>query len=80
MYLLALTVAMCFAYFGLTYMYGLFFENKLPKFTFKSVYSLLIIIFLSIGGYVIAFSIPDPELGNRFLHPFGGGYISFGVC
>jgi hypothetical protein len=37
---------------------------------------LLIIFVLSILGYIIAFSIPNPELGNRILHGFGGGFMA----
>lgn len=81
MYLLAITVGLCAAYFGLMFLFSMIFTNKFPVIPQKrSVFSVIVIALLSIVGYVISFSIPDPNLSNRFLRGFGGGFLAFLVC
>ncbi len=80
MYLIAITVGLCVAYFILLFLFWFFFENKkaeIPKNSFRSI---ILIILLSLAGYVVVLNIPDLELGNRFLHAFGGGFLAFMVC
>lgn len=61
-------------------LFPFFFINQTVRVTSKSFVSLLTIFILSILGYVVAFSIPDPEFGNRILHGFGGGFMGLLVC
>lgn len=80
MYLLAITSSLCISYFILFFLFPYFFESRLTKVSPKSTSSIAMILILSMLGYFIAFNIQDPELGNRFLHGFGGGFMALFVC
>lgn len=80
MYLVAITLSLCISYFALFFISPFFFENRLPKIGLKSLVSVVLIFILSFLGYFIAFNIQDPEIGNRFLHGFGGGFTALLVC
>jgi hypothetical protein len=58
----------------------MFFNNALPKITSKSFVSIIFIAILSLAGYGIAYSMPDPIVANRFIHAFGGGFMAFLTC
>lgn len=78
MYLVLLTIGYCFAYFVLGWVFQLFFPvGKGNKINWQS---LLLIIIFSIIAYTASFLMPNLELGNRVLHIFGGGVISFFIC
>ncbi|ETB63952.1 TPA: hypothetical protein DIC38_01530 [Candidatus Nomurabacteria bacterium] len=68
-------VLFSFTYIVFFYLFGLFFEKEV-SFSKKSIISLIIIAILSFTTYEIAFMIPSLEIGNRFLHGVGGGFIS----
>lgn len=80
MYLLAITTSLCVSYFILFALFPFFFENKFVRLNSRTLLSIGILLFLSFLGYFIAFSISDPELSNRFLHGFGGGFMALLVC
>lgn len=93
MYLIAITLCLCIGYFVLMQAFRLFFQGKienvskgdqrsvsLPSTSASTGISIAIIVILSFIGYYIAFSIPDFEWSNRFLHAFGGGFMAFLVC
>ncbi len=80
MYLIAITFSLCISYFILFFLFPYFFENKVPKIGLKSLVSVGLIFILSFLGYFTAFNIHDPELSNRFLHGFGGGFMALFVC
>jgi hypothetical protein len=80
MYLLAITISLIIAYFGLAVIFPLFFKSKLPTLNSRCFVSILFIFVLSVAGYQVAGSIADPELSNRVLHAFGGGFMASLVC
>jgi hypothetical protein len=80
MYIFAIALCLCVAYFILTALFGYFFTNKIPKFSSQALISVLTIFVSSMFGYAIALSIPDLEFGNRFLHAYGGGFMAVLVC
>jgi hypothetical protein len=80
MYLIAITVFLCIAYFVLVQFFSYFFEHKLAKIPSGAFLSLVIIAVLSFVGHIVSYSIPNPELGNRVLHAFGGGFMAFLTC
>lgn len=80
MYLVAITLSLCISYFTLSFIFPFFLENRLLKIGLKSLVSIGLIFILSFLGYFIAFNIQDSELGNRFLHGFGGGFMALLVC
>ncbi len=65
----------CFTYIVFFYLFGLFFETEVSL-SKRSIISLIIIAILSFITYEIAFMIPSLEIGNRFLHGVGGGFMS----
>jgi hypothetical protein len=79
-YLTAVTVGLCFVYFFLEHVFNLFFEKHLAHLSRRTFNSVALIIIASFMGYFISWSIPDPVLGNRFLHIFGGGFLALMVC
>jgi len=81
MYLLALIVPFCLAYFILGAIFSLFFDGKLPSFSLsKSARSLLVIVSFALGVFAIISSVSDPELGNRIEHALGGGALASLIC
>lgn len=80
MYLIAITLSLCIAYFALFLIFPFFFEHRVAKIGPKSLLSVALIFIISFLGYLIAFTIPDLELSNRFLHGFGGGFMALFVC
>lgn len=80
MYQLFITTSLCITY-GLLYLiFPIFFTNKTVQTSSRSIFSLGIIFLFSILGYAVAVTITDPELGNRILHGFGGGFMALLVC
>ncbi len=79
-YLALLIIGMCIAYGVLYVLFPFFFKNTLIPFHPKSFLSLLTIICLSILLFAISFLLLDGEWGNRFLHAFGGGFLSMFIC
>lgn len=80
MYLLALTIGLCFSYFILFFLFPYFFKGELPKITHHSLRSVAIIAGASVASFIISELIPDPELKNRVLHGLGGGFVAFMIC
>jgi hypothetical protein len=80
MYLLLITVGLCFVYFFAEHLFNLFFEKHRAHLSKRTFSSVAIIIASSLSGYVISSLIPDVTLGNRFLHMFGGGFLAIMVC
>lgn len=80
MYLVAVTVSLCASYFVLLELFSLFFTGHLTRVRLAAVRSVLIILVLTILGYTVTFMIPDLEWGNRVLHGFVGGYLTFLIC
>jgi ABC-type Fe3+-siderophore transport system permease subunit len=80
LYAIVITVGLVAAYFGIAFLLSFFFTGKRPIFTRNSLVSVGIIGILSAAGYVVAFTISDPEVGNRILHGFGGGFMALLVC
>jgi len=77
MYLLLITTGMCFAYIFLYYLFSYFFKNSATPLNRSAFYSILYIILSSLAAYKLSFAISDPELGNRIMHMFGGGFLAF---
>jgi len=80
MYLLAITFGLCISYFVLLFLFPFFFENRIAKVTKKSFLFVALLSFLSLILYIVVFHISDEELGNRFQHAFGGGFLAFFLC
>ena len=79
-YLLLITFAMCVAYGVLWFLFPIFFRTKIQSFSVRSFYSLIYIVVISLAAYAISAMISDPNLGNRIVHAFGGGFLAFFVC
>ncbi len=80
MYLLLISVSLCITYCFLRWLFPLFF-SKLKNHDVRSGFvSILMIFCFSLLGYLVTYSIDDPELRNRFLHGFGGGFMALYTC
>lgn len=80
MYPLLMTAAMFVAYLGLHFVMPYFFKGyfaPLNKSAWRSLFYIGIVSFVANG---ISIAINDPELGNRVLHAFGGGFLAFMTC
>ncbi len=80
MYLLLITFGMCLTYICLFFLFSFFFKNTITPLNRTFLYSFFYIIIFSFIVFSISFGIPNHELGNRILHTFGGGFLSFFVC
>ncbi len=80
MYLFAIAIGLCCVYIGLLFFFPYFFGQKNGGITRGSIISFGLLFLLSITAYWIAYSIPDPVLGNRVLHSLGGGFSAFIAC
>lgn len=80
MYLLTVAICLCIAYLFFLFIFPIFFKEKGHPIELHIWRSVAIIFVCSLIGYGIALSIPNPDLGNRFLHTFGGGFMAFFTC
>ncbi len=80
MYLLFVTISLCFSYLVLYYIFPLFFNNFFIPFKLKSLYSIGYIILFSFAVYTLSYAIPNQDVSNRILHVFGGGFLAFFTC
>ena len=80
LYLLSITLGLCVTYFILYLLFPFFFKNSFIPLTKKSVFSITCIILFSFAVYFVSFQISSIDISNRFLHIFGGGFLSFFVC
>ncbi len=80
LYYVIMTTALCVAYVVLAFLFAAFFRAPWPRFGWRSLVSLGIIIAVSVSSYLISFAIHDRQLSNRALHIVGGGLVSFLIC
>lgn len=80
MYLLLISFGLCVTYVLLYFLFPFFFKGKTVRLTRQSLYSIIYIILLSLLIFVVSLSVTNLELGNRVLHTFGGGFLSFFTC
>ena len=80
MYLLLIAFCYSIAYLLLWFLFPAFFEGSIDRPHRRSLRSIGSIVLLSLLVSVISMQIKDLELSNRFLHAFGGGFLSFFVC
>ncbi len=82
MYLLFLMLGYCLAYVLLQYLFSSFFENADAGRVRDrlSLFSMAVIMSLNLIFFLISAAVPDPEISNRVLHVFGGGFLAFLVC
>src|SRR6185436_4795516 len=80
LYLVFISSCMLAAYFVLYILFCFFFKNHFSLPTSKSIKSVLLVVVLSIVFELISESIPNKALSNRFLHAFGGGFLTYIVC
>jgi len=80
LYLAFITVALCIGYFILLRLFPYFFGQNVPPQRRSPWFPLAYIVTFSALVYAVNFSLPDPELANRILHVFGGGFLGFSVC
>ncbi len=71
---------MCIAYGVLFILFTAFFNQKISFPSSRSLLSLGWIFVASTLLFAISMSVRDPELGNRILHTFGGGFMSMLIC
>lgn len=76
MFLIMIAFGMCAAYLFLFYTLPHFFNQPRARLNSRSVYSLIGLLIVSVIAYAISFMISDLELGNRFLHAIGGGFVA----
>jgi hypothetical protein len=81
-YLSLRTASLCATYFVFYYLLSYFFKSKKPNnpHLITSVISVLLVVAISVLVYLISFIIPNPQLSNRIVHMFGGGFLAFLVC
>lgn len=79
-YVGALLLGTVLAYFVSSILFSYFFLNRFPKFSHQAIRSLLILCAVAAVIFVVSFSIPNPELGNRLLHGAGGGFLATFLC
>ncbi len=80
MYLIGITFGLVIAYFFLGFLFSQLFQSKFTKFNTNYIFSAVAIFWLSIAGYFLVELIPDPEMANRVLHAYGGGFLATLVC
>src|SRR3989344_9085772 len=80
LFLTLLTALFCISYFVFYLTFPIFFGQSRPEIGRRCLLSLALIIALSVAAYFISISIPDEQIGNRFLHAFGGGFLAFLMC
>lgn len=80
MYLLLISISLCITYYFLRWLFPLFFTRQ-KQHDVRSGYASIVMIFcFSLLGYLVTYSIDDPEIQNRFLHGFGGGFMALYTC
>jgi len=81
-YLTFINLALCVCYFLFIFLFSKFFEQKEKTkiYSKRTLFSLLLITVLSWVIYFISYSFSNLEMGNRFLHALGGGFMSVVVC
>ncbi len=80
MYLTAVILILCASYFVILELFSIFFDGKTVRPGPKAIRSVAIIFVLALLGYAVALYIPDLEWGNRVLHGFVGGFLTFLIC
>jgi len=75
-----MVLGFCFVYGFLYLLFPLFFNNSLASLTKRSLLSITSIILIWIAVWHISGQIPDLDWSNRFLHVFGGGFLSSLIC
>jgi hypothetical protein len=80
MYVAFVALGLCFFYFVLSYGLAIFFSWDWPRFTWRTMYSLAIILVTATAVIVAVESAPSLELANRIQHAFGGGFLAFLTC
>ena len=79
-YLLTLIVLFAVTYRVFFWAFPKFFRVPTAHFGGASVRSILYLVIFSVLAYVISYAIPGYDLGNRFLHAFGGGFLAMLMC
>jgi hypothetical protein len=69
----------CVGYLAVSLLSVRFFSGSLSV-RVASLRSMAILSALIIGVFVVALSVPDAELGNRFQHAVGGGVLGVVLC
>lgn len=80
LYLSLLTMLFAATYVVLFFFFPKFFAQPAQKLQRKSIHSIISIIAIGILVFFISYAIPDPALGNRFLHAIGGGFLAMLIC
>jgi hypothetical protein len=81
LYLSTIAIGMCFVYIGVYFAFQLFLKKKIAGLKNVSMQSLLIVVMLSVAMYIVSFYVlPSKDIGNRFLHAFGGGFMVLFTC
>ncbi len=75
-----MVLGFCFVYGFLYLLFPLFFNNSLASLTKRSLFSIICIILIWVAVWHISGQILDLGWSNRFLHVFGGGFLSLLVC
>lgn len=79
-YLVAMTLIFGATYLTLYFLLPFLLGQKPVSMSRRSLYSIFLIIGLSIATSFVASLIPDLALGNRFLHAIGGGFLAMLTC
>jgi len=79
-YLVAMTLMFGAAYLGLYFLMPFLLGQRPASLTRRSLYSIFLIIGLSVLVSCMARSIADPVIANRILHALGGGFLAFLTC
>jgi hypothetical protein len=83
LYLSSVLVGICILYIVFFFLFQKLFgkNEKISRLKKRSFASIALLVITSVVVYVVSYYvIPDRELGNRFLHAFGGGFTLFLMC
>jgi len=75
-----MTFGLCVAYYVIFKIFTVFFSAEKARISIASIRSVVIILVISVLGYIITFKITDLELGNRVLHIVVGGFLVTLIC
>ncbi len=80
MYLFWMALGMLAMYFVLYAFFPYFAEGRLAAFTKRSAMSVTLIVAAIVVGYMVVLHTRNLELGNRILHIWNGGFVTFFAC
>ncbi|PIR87823.1 MAG: hypothetical protein COU10_02450 [Candidatus Harrisonbacteria bacterium CG10_big_fil_rev_8_21_14_0_10_45_28] len=79
-YPLILALGYAVVYLFLYFFFPHFFSQRAAKFSKQQLFSIPLLIFLSLLMWQVSVAMANQELGNRLLHAVGGGVLASLAC